>query len=234
MLYVYNYSIDGLSIQPHMFALKKLWEAFLNLLLPQSGMARELMHLDTSEIVHRARRTQRQLPNTESLFDYRDPLMKQLVWEIKFRGNLQLTKLAATLLYDHLIADLSDTHLFSNTDQPIIVPVPLSLGRNRERGFNQTERLADEMEKLDGRKNFSVICAVKRVRETKVQTSIKNRAEREKNLRDAFEVIDSSLVTGKTLIILDDVTTTGSTVQEIRKVLLAAGAKKVTGLTLAH
>jgi predicted amidophosphoribosyltransferase len=69
---------------------------------------------------------------------------------------------------------------------------------------------------------------------TKPQARIENRKERLKNLEGAFSVVDEQYIKARTIIVIDDVTTTGGTMNEISKILKSAGAKKVVGIAIAH
>ena len=112
-----------------------------------------------------------------------------------------------------------------------VVVVPLHLKRLRSRGFNQALILArlffpDHREQI-------LTDVLQRVRHTIPQTEL-NGAERRKNLRNAFGVKNSRTISGRRLVLIDDVFTTGSTVNECSRVLLAAGAREVSVLTFAR
>ena len=213
---------------------KEFAARILDIVLPRTKMVRLLESMDAGAFARAVRIAQDNIPHTLSLFDYREPLVKSAVWEIKFRGNQKITALATRLLYDHLMGELGERVLFGGGGVVMLIPVPLAQKRLRERGFNQAERIARGMCALDGGKNFSLSTAVVRTRETESQTRTKSRAERLKNLRGAFAVTNPALVAGKHTVVLDDVATTGATIGEIRKVLLEAGAASVVGLTFAH
>jgi len=120
---------------------------------------------------------------------------------------------------------------FDFSEYSLLVPVPLHIKRLRERGFNQSLLLAKEMgKKYKIPVNFSLL---KRCKFTLTQTGL-NRAEREKNIKGAFAVADKKKVTDKNIILIDDVYTTGATINECAKVLLKAGAQKVAVLTLSR
>lgn len=112
-----------------------------------------------------------------------------------------------------------------------ILPVPLHKRRLRVRGFNQSGLLAKYMAK---RLRIPIItdCLIK-VRDTLPQVGL-GAKEREKNIRKAFEVKNRGLIQGKTIMLIDDVFTTGATVRECSKVLKKAGARDIYVITLAH
>lgn len=116
-------------------------------------------------------------------------------------------------------------------DADLIVPVPLHAGRLREREFNQSLLLAD----LLGRYlNLPVVAtALVRVLATAPQTTL-TRPERLHNLRRAFAVQNAGNLAGRRVLLIDDVFTTGTTVNQCAKTLLKAGASTVHVVTLAR
>ncbi len=120
---------------------------------------------------------------------------------------------------------------FDFSGYSLFIPVPLHIKRLRERGFNQSLLLAKEMGKKHNLPvNFSLL---KRCKSTLTQTGL-NKAEREKNVKGAFVIADRKKVAGENIILIDDVYTTGATLNECAKVLLEAGAQKVAVLTLSR
>ncbi len=112
-----------------------------------------------------------------------------------------------------------------------IIPIPLFPEKERKRGFNQASVVARELAK---RKNvmFFKNWLVK-VKNTPPQTSLEA-ADRQKNLKGAFAVLDFEGIKGKTVLLVDDVFTTGATLQECSLVLMKAGALEVRALTIAQ
>ena len=111
-----------------------------------------------------------------------------------------------------------------------LVPVPLHPARLRERGFNQAELLARELARLlDAPLSTG---ALRRTKDTSSQVATSTRAERLQNVREAFAPTDG--VDGATVVLVDDVTTTGATLLAAAQALLSAGAARVYGLTFAH
>ncbi len=112
-----------------------------------------------------------------------------------------------------------------------IVPVPLHPRKERQREFNQAEYLAAGLSKVVSvpvlKRNL------RRIRDTPTQTKLDAEA-RMKNLRDAFGVRDEKAFKGKRLVILDDVFTTGATMDSCAKTLRKAGAKDVSALAVAR
>ena len=120
---------------------------------------------------------------------------------------------------------------YSDINIDAVVSVPLYLRRQRERTYNQASILAGELAK-----NISVPAftrCVKRIRATGSQVSL-NARQRKLNVRNAFEVRDKGWVDGKRLLLVDDVMTTGATVNEVARVLKEARAATVHVLTVAR
>ncbi len=112
----------------------------------------------------------------------------------------------------------------------VLAPLPLHPKRERQRGYNQARLLADH---LGRRLGLPVVDAAARVRETGEQVG-RSRAERQTNVKGAFVCADPGLVAGQTVLLIDDVCTTGSTLFACATPLLRAGAAQVWGLVVAR
>lgn len=113
-----------------------------------------------------------------------------------------------------------------------LIPVPLHIHRLRNRGFNQAVLLAKELSRRTGLPYRSRI--LRKIRPTIPQVNL-GRVERKRGVRGAFHITqEKEELGGKTILLVDDVYTTGATVNECAKLLLAEGAKRVDVLTLAH
>lgn len=108
-----------------------------------------------------------------------------------------------------------------------VVPVPLHASRRRERGFNQAADLAVHLD-------LPVVAALRRVRATPTQTGLPA-AQRHRNMREAFAVTPAGLaLRGVTVVVVDDVSTTGATLEACARVLKEAGTGEVRALTAAR
>ena len=112
----------------------------------------------------------------------------------------------------------------------LIIPIPLHTLKKAERGFNQSDYLAKGISKGTGIPINARI--VKRARYTQSQTTMTLR-EREENIEDAFKVRKTENLKGKNVLLVDDVMTTGATINECGKVLLDAGANRIYAATVA-
>lgn len=152
-------------------------------------------------------------------------IVRDLLIRFKYQGEFYLRH----PLGEWLAEGLDDPRI-AGEKFDCLVPVPLHPTRERERQFNQARELAKILERRSG---LPVYDCLKRVRKTPTQTRF-DRAERMENLLNAFKMRNNRSVQGKHLVLIDDVFTTGSTVDECARVLKKAGAKSVRALTVAR
>jgi ComF family protein len=117
----------------------------------------------------------------------------------------------------------------------VVVPVPLHARKLRQRGFNQSELIAQHAVKVAARRGRLVLNpgVLQRRRETQSQIGL-TRHQRRENLRGAFAVPRPEEIAGREILLVDDVFTTGTTVSECARVLLRAGASKIFVATVAR
>lgn len=155
------------------------------------------------------------LTKSRSAFQYNDG-MKEMMNQFKFRGDIEVIQAFANefkALYKKE---------FSICDY--IVPIPLSMERLYERGFNQSELIAKLLDKPF--KNFLV-------KSHQEKQSKKGRTERLKE-RNSFSILDSKSIKGKHILLVDDIYTTGTTIRNCAQLLMNAGAASCSSLTLAR
>jgi competence protein ComFC len=111
----------------------------------------------------------------------------------------------------------------------MLVPVPLSPARRRERTFNQAEEIAQELGKIFAK---PVVRALRRVRETRPQAELKEK-NRFPNVAGAFNLAPGETVQNKDIVLVDDVITTTATVRAAAAALAQAGARRIRVLALA-
>lgn len=170
-----------------------------------------------------------------ALFDYAHPLVREMIWDIKYRGNRALADKLGEILADVLQEELAERALFENFGRPILIPMPVSDKRRFERGWNQAELLAESIKKQPvGEQLKYVPSQLVKHRHTESQTKTSSKSERQNNLRNSMRVLNPRVVEGRSIILIDDVTTTGSTFAEGKRALKEAGAKKVLCLAIAH
>jgi competence protein ComFC len=172
------------------------------------------------------------------LYDYRHPVIKKSLWLLKYKGKKRLVSVFAEILYEKILEELSDLSVMENFHNAILIPIPLSPKRYRERGYNQAELICGELVKINN------LChgvdfelennILTKSKNTEHQARIKDRRARLKNLSGSFAVKNEGLIKNKNIILIDDITTTGATLAEAKKILKQAGARKVIAFTVAH
>lgn len=166
-------------------------------------------------------------PEVVSLLPLNDPCVRGAIHEAKYHGNTRAFDLLALALSEYL-SDCED--MGCTTSHIFLVPVPLGKKREKERGFNQVEEIAKRAGKrLDIAVDTELLI---RTRETVSQVSLP-RERRVENMRNAFGIahVPDPLCT---YVVVDDVTTTGATLQAAIDTLTNAGATHIIPLALAH
>jgi len=152
------------------------------------------------------------------------PPFDQLILDLKFRARLSLSEVFAALLATRLKIALPD-----RADLPDrLIPVPLSAERLAERGYNQAEMIAQILARQTG---IALNRQVHRLRDTLAQAGLPL-VHRHHNIRGAFGVYDK--LDGLHVGVIDDVMTSGATLNELATELKRAGAARVTNLVIAR
>ncbi|MBI2443153.1 MAG: ComF family protein [Candidatus Levybacteria bacterium] len=157
---------------------------------------------------------------------------KRLVYRFKYKPFLKdLGEFMVDLFYEGLIQ--KEAFFQSLHADTLLVPIPLHRTKYRQRGYNQVDVLAKGLGKRLG---LPVASLVVRIRSTKSQVNLDQKARKE-NIAGAFAIApghEGTFSVRKTIFLVDDVLTSGSTLSEAARILKKAGAAKVYGLTLAH
>jgi len=148
--------------------------------------------------------------------DYHSLPVKKMIHNLKYSGLIDLSSYCGELVFESLNNVIKDNSY-------IVTSVPLYWKRERKRGFNQSKLIAQYVAKL---LQFPYFDLIKKICDTKNQVGL-NKSERVNNLISSFEICDINLVKGKNIVLIDDVVTTGSTLNECSKMLIKSGAKRV-------
>lgn len=153
-----------------------------------------------------------------------DNFSKKLILDFKFSDHLENKKLLSYWLF------MAGDDIFKQ-GVDVIIPVPLHCARLFKRKYNQSAVLADGLSKLCNiPADYS---SLKKIKHTTPQIQCSGK-QRTRNVKDAFHVTAPESIKGKRIVLIDDVYTTGSTLNECAKVLKNAGAKSVDALTVAR
>jgi len=171
-----------------------------------------------------------------SLFDYHNPLVKQGIWSLKYDKKRSMGKYFGIALYREFFKDLllDPAH---ERETIILIPIPLSKKSKRARGYNHTEIIANaimQFAEADGLPVIVDTTILKKIKETMRQVETPGRIARYANLKGAFGVTNGERIKGHTIVLIDDVITTGTTFNEARNVLLRFAPSRVLGIAVAH
>ncbi len=166
--------------------------------------------------------SQKNYEKARAPFIYEGEVVK-LIYKFKYNN--------AKYMFDYLGLFLVDEYIKTNWDVDCILPVPLHEKRKKERGYNQSYLLSKKLEEALGIE--IVTNNLIRNRETVTQTDL-TKKQRKENLEKAFTVLNKKQLKNKRVLLIDDVFTTGATIEECTKTLLKAGVNSVYVLTLAH
>lgn len=164
-----------------------------------------------------------------SPFSYQDEIVRELVHNLKYYRLKDIARELGRMLDRYL-----KYFEIVLPESCVIVPVPLHPKRKRVRGFNQAELIAQGFLSLLSGRDFKIENdLLKRVRKTRPQVELSGE-ERRKNVQGIFAAKRTEEVKEKIVVLIDDVKTTGATLEEAARVLKEAGAKEVWAITVAH
>jgi competence protein ComFC len=168
-------------------------------------------------------------------FPYKKNLIRNAVLAMKYHGHQRAASLLGKALSPYLAEELAERRMFGTFLEPLLIPIPLHRTRLRERGYNQAERIAKSLVVQLGDSAISLQPQLlTRHKNTKTQTKRSGKKERHTNLKDAFSVPFPQYITGKDIILLDDVVTTGATLSSAQATLRKAGARNILCIAVAH
>ncbi|MBI2482069.1 MAG: ComF family protein [Candidatus Vogelbacteria bacterium] len=171
--------------------------------------------------------------DTWALFDYHQPLTKKLLWRLKYNGKQRIGWRLGQLAAEKWYEDLAEIVLMTGEQKLIIVPIPLGTRRLRQRGFNQALSIAAGLHEHTRDLTELLPDSLKRIKETGSQVKTTSRTERLKNLKDAFGEVNPT-IKNKVVLLIDDTTTTGATMQSAALALSRGGASRVIKLAIAR
>ncbi len=158
------------------------------------------------------------------LFKY-DGWIREKIIKYKFRNNAYLYRLFIELIIEN--------NIFNKYDY--IMPIPISKNRKRERGYNQSDLIAKEI--VNQINNVSLARVISKKIDNKAQSML-NKKERATNVKDVYVINEKNIVkfkdiTNKKILLIDDIFTTGNTVNEVARILKEYGIKSIDVFTIA-
>jgi len=245
--------------------INSLGSFLFEIIFPKSETSKILSTITHKELLNKnkiSRVNKSNLDNSDhiSIFKYGDPFIRKSIKELKYFKNKDAVRLFSKLLYEELNSifyislnqnslnqsDSSFTTITARGDSRgltfLLIPIPLSKIKFRERGFNQCELLCEEIIKLNSFSPSPLPLIYKKdllikIKNTKSQTRV-SKEERVVNIKNAFAINPASPKASQDnkmtlVILLDDVYTTGATMREAVKVLEKAGVRKIKKVTIA-
>lgn len=150
--------------------------------------------------------------------------IRHIIHEFKYNHKYKLAEYIGKKLGEKI-------RLHKKWELDVIIPVPLHYLKKIERGYNQSDMICKGLEKEIGIKRDNKV--LKRIKYTDSQTTLSIR-NRKRNIRSAFQVKNNSRLKGKSVLLIDDVVTTGTTVLECAKVLYKSGTKEIFLASIAR
>ena len=213
-----------------MSLLYSLYNLVLDALFPLSPAEQELFSYSPKDALDTLPSAPPTPIEATSIFAYKDERVAKLIWNIKYKKSPQAIKIGGYALFIFL-------QNISPSKPIVIIPIPITARRRRERGFNQCELLIDEIARLDTENEFSFEKHLLMRTQHTSRHTLKNRADRLTDAKGIFAVDESVTETipkDTQIVIIDDVITTGSTLKEALETVRSAGFTNVKGISLAH
>ena len=169
------------------------------------------------------------------VFDYRNKTISKLIWRLKYSNGTYIADIFGERTHEVLQSLINELFEMRGVTSIVFIPIPLSKKRLKERGYNQSELIMKATLKHELNVPYSIETkTLVRKNLSSSQVKTKNKSARLLNTQGSFGVLGPESIRGKDIVLFDDVVTTGATLSEARKVLLASGARSVHAIVLAH
>lgn len=174
--------------------------------------------------------------SSATLFDYRNPLVKKAIWALKYKHKKMLGKYFGTALYREFFKHLAYAKNGPREDI-ILIPIPSSAKGKALRGYNHAAIIAKTISlcaKDDGLELTLRTDLLYKKRESEQQARVGKRTDRQENVDDVFGLLHPEVIQGKSVILIDDVITTGATIKDAQRAVRGAKPKRVLAIAVAH
>lgn len=162
-------------------------------------------------------------------YKYQGEIRDKLI-QYKFGDKPYLYKMFSEMIYNKNLIEFCRNY-------NVIIPVPIDMKRMKQRGYNQTELIAKEIQnklKSESIELEFVNNVLYKTKNRKPQSTMETKQDRIENIRDVYDICNSEKIKNKNVIILDDIFTTGSTVNECAMVIKQCGTNKIGIITIAR
>jgi ComF family protein len=212
--------------------IRKLGRLALDILYPPPPEIAFLERLSISTLKTCSPATLPPDKNVSVLLSYKDPIVKGLIWALKYKKSIKISRKFGKILADSILEDMADLVSFDGVSKISVIPIPISKSKLETRGYNQSELLCQEICRACPHFfQLETNVLIKRI-ETKSQARTVSKKERLENIKGSFVV--KNLPQNRSVIIIDDVYTTGATLEEARRVLKKSGVKVHKCYAIAH
>lgn len=212
---------------------KKILQYVVDWIFPLRKSEQTLKHITHEDILDLPKAAPIEAENTYALFSYRDSRVTSLIWEIKYHKNTHALSLIAPLLADLIQEEYAEKALFENWDACLLIPVPSTKTHVREHGYADTQCICEALVPFLPPEIVYSPQVLTKIVDTPKQHKLTNRNTRLNNLKNT-QAVSTSIPPHTAVILIDDVTTTGATLDESRRALKIAGVKHIFAFTIAH
>ena len=234
--------------------MKSLLNKVILLLFPHYCLGcKKSGHILCSKCIETIPPPERDLPRgIYALFDYRDPLIKKALWNLKYGNVSELANIVAPQIHETILEILFEEYALIEVKNITLIPIPTSGDKSKKRSYNHAYKIAEAVVKYQNKNNnlkWKLLDPLIKIKKTERQAMVKGRNKRIKNIEGAFSVKKEFLAVDNLgvgplkypqslensfFIIIDDITTTGASINEAMRALKPLKPRHMFGITIAH
>jgi len=215
-----------------------IWEDLLSLIFPERCIGCNKQGSALCAICERTITTKAKALSgtTAVLFDYHHPLIKKAIWSLKYERRIALGRYFGNALYREFFKRLTKGNKLAN-EEIILLPIPAGKKAIAMRGYNHAAVIANTIAKYGRADGMNILVGndiLYKKKENTQQVKMREKGKREQNVLGIFGIHHKDLIRGKTIILIDDVITTGATINEAKRAVKECGPKRVLAIAVAH
>lgn len=215
-----------------------IWEDLLSLIFPERCIGCNKQGSAICAICERTITTKAKALSgtTAVLFDYHHPLIKKAIWALKYERRVALGRYFGNALYREFFKQLTKGNKLAN-EEIILLPIPAGKKAIAMRGYNHATVIANTIAKYGRADGMNILVGndiLYKKKENTQQVKMREKGKREQNVLGIFGVHHKELIRGKTIILIDDVITTGATINEAKRAVKEHGPKRILAIAVAH